>query len=1279
MTLMGVLYMRYVPDFDIELAQATDYIMESSLAKKAFVNPPFSQFTNVLRTLIQSIDRLADNCHMPEFTNHALPHICSIVHRASEWAVRDKWITKIDEKEAGYLLLALVIHDIGMLSQDASELPDENKTANMKGFSDISNWVRRTHVIRIEGLVLNLMMEEIERDESLKTHLEVVIGMAASHQKWPWEAEFVSHMDAIVALGLDVRNIEAMNAIIAVCDLLDEDSNRCDTITLIKYRRGTMENMAHWIRHALTVEVDGVKEHTVTVSFRKLLPSEKHHELIYCALRNHYRLVQFYNEKLAVLEAQIEHVIFDSPDGIPGFIDEITDQLKEIWVELEEFKGCITEQILSTFMQEALNRDGGNPETRKRLDALDLETMDISKEMYFIEPNRICYPEEKILSSMESQKEQIAYLKKIVEEAYLDGQIGKVRHMSYVAYKIWKEKTSLDEVYWIYVFSCAFQKYGAEYRELTSFYDTYYTPEFLRHRLDKVIIEGDYLYLFDVWFSLLEPQVSDEWIKKYVERINECQYENVNDDLSSELLLENLIGLFWFYSPENDYWSTVADYFIHCFENGKKGLANKLTKYARQLKEQNSILYGLKCEDNIILDSEQEAFANAWRHFWSEDVGSIKKDIPILCHIANYNRDYQESVQGFFNMVSMSVELESMRINADANEEITNDEKIWDDNERSVGRYRYSRILLEQERSSYRQQRNLIIESLLNECRLNRSSNVSEHFQLIRLISSQIMDALKYWDLGEYLDGIRNETKLNYILSTYTNEEDSYCGEKQFLVPCIISYIRGVSEKLLNEREMIKISKYLMEYDRQGFGQIVEFITKQSVQIQWKCALNVVTVFAKYFSKEQRKQLLNWLKKYHEYYKQQRRYFDMTQYEFIKIWAPDMDEEEWNNIAELMDGIFVNQSVLITNEKLAAITMEYDEVNRCIKRLEAIQNYPNNIKKSEQIYQMLLTMSHRQDIDKAVLHEIVRNLMKALSCVSFDEEETEENQCDTKRRMLENYERLDQLIDVKSLYDLPSVSLEPLEKEFFKLQDRIQKRGGLSGYDSSLFHDVHVTFCNNNYSGVDKGQLVSLIDEIVACMEEYREEMTSMFFNDFCYLLRYIMSTATSTVKQYIMSFVIRKFVSERFVSKNQENSQDGSLQRFHFRIGATYQYEIDTTLLLVNGICEIPMEYQGEVLNYMIEALRKDEAIIYNYATVMFSYYYFLGTEMNRLRAWGGLLYIQGRLAAHDEKTKEISERVKKAITEMEKPGNWFVEKKYDEYVKDDSDYLGWYREMTE
>lgn len=97
--------MKEIPDFDIELAQATDYILRCPLANKAFSCPPFQNFANIVTDTIRWIDQLADNCHMPEFTNHALPHICSIVKRASEWGERDGWLKDTTPQEAGYLLI----------------------------------------------------------------------------------------------------------------------------------------------------------------------------------------------------------------------------------------------------------------------------------------------------------------------------------------------------------------------------------------------------------------------------------------------------------------------------------------------------------------------------------------------------------------------------------------------------------------------------------------------------------------------------------------------------------------------------------------------------------------------------------------------------------------------------------------------------------------------------------------------------------------------------------------------------------------------------------------------------------------------------------------------------------------------------------------------------------------------------------------------------------------------------------------------------------------------
>ena len=138
--------------------------------------------------------------------------------------------------------------------------------------------------------------------------------------------------------------------------------------------------MAHWIRHASTAQVDGVRGHKVTVTFRKLLPEDERYETIYRALRNHYRLVKLYNVKLKKLNAQIEQICFLPPDGLRDLLeDETARELEKVWQRLPEFEDHIVEQILSTFMREALNEDGNDPLMRRRLDELGLETLDLSR------------------------------------------------------------------------------------------------------------------------------------------------------------------------------------------------------------------------------------------------------------------------------------------------------------------------------------------------------------------------------------------------------------------------------------------------------------------------------------------------------------------------------------------------------------------------------------------------------------------------------------------------------------------------------------------------------------------------------------------------------------------------------------------------------------------------------------------------------------------------------------------------------------------------------------
>lgn len=386
---------RY-PDFDVERSQSLSFIMGCSIAQKAFEDPPFRNYTNIVRSLIEEADRLADNCHMPEFTNHALPHICSIVHRASAWASSDGWIDTLSPQEAGYLLLALIIHDLGMLSQDARDLPDAELISSRKGMSDLQSWVRRTHVPRLPKLTKRSLQNYRKEDSELEDHLKVIIHIAASHSAWPWQDEFDHDTVLTEKLGLTASRLRGLNAVVAVSDLLDEDSNRCDTATLIRHKHGSNTNIAHWIRHALTASVDDVFQQTVRVQFRQIPNVPEDFPVVYRVLRNHYRIVLFYQSDLKAIGAEIKNVIFVS-DGRASMVkDELSDKMR-IWEEIPDFKYCLIPRLLGTFEKAAKNQAELKGELRRRLDQVGMESVDLSMYQNFLSPSSPQTDEERIL------------------------------------------------------------------------------------------------------------------------------------------------------------------------------------------------------------------------------------------------------------------------------------------------------------------------------------------------------------------------------------------------------------------------------------------------------------------------------------------------------------------------------------------------------------------------------------------------------------------------------------------------------------------------------------------------------------------------------------------------------------------------------------------------------------------------------------------------------------------------------------------------------------------
>lgn len=341
---------RSLPDTEITLRDARDFILSSRLGRRAIGCDSEPSLPLFIHDLMDALYRLVQSCHLPEFTDHGLPHLCSVVDRISRWELapsgKDDFLCdNLDAREAGALLIATLIHDIGMLSQNPADLPaDASQLKSKSHWPDIATWVRQTHVDRLEKLVRRALDIPDHRKLLESAHFARAIQIAKAHQCWPWEwsGDWTSN----------VRD-RGLAAVVAVADLLDEDSGRCDTSTLLDHREGNLSNRAHWLRHALTANRVLVTHGRIRVDLVKPPRTGDALTPVYSAIRNHFRLVELYKTDLQHLRAAITNIDFTPSTGVP-------DQVARSLASWEKLPGFATEQafcyhVLRTFLPLALN------------------------------------------------------------------------------------------------------------------------------------------------------------------------------------------------------------------------------------------------------------------------------------------------------------------------------------------------------------------------------------------------------------------------------------------------------------------------------------------------------------------------------------------------------------------------------------------------------------------------------------------------------------------------------------------------------------------------------------------------------------------------------------------------------------------------------------------------------------------------------------------------------------------------------------------------------------
>ncbi len=1235
--------MKEIPDFDIELSQAVDYILGSGLARRAFAAPPFKNYVNILTELIRSIDRLADNCHMPEFTNHAMPHVLSMVKRGSEWGESDGWLEQASPKEAACLLMAMVIHDMGMVSQDSRNLPDKERNRYIKGLSDGPGWVRRTHIIRLDKLVRSLLEEYLTEDQELSDYLAVIVGMAESHGKWPWEPGFVSNCDEIQKTGLDADRIGAFNSVLAVCDLLDEDSDRCDTLTLIRHRHGTLENRAHWIRHALTERVEGVKNHRVSVRLRKLESEGAEMEMVYRTLRNHYRLVKLYNERLAVICGEIKYLEFHPGDGIPEEGDEVSMQLAQ-YAKNMEFRYSLAPQLMTTFMKEARNQDGGDKEIRTRLDGIGLETVDLSPMEEFFDPAALLYPEERILWGGGSMEEKLDYAYELAEEAGINGEIEKLRHIcGLVLHMVRNKGVPLEKKYWALTCLTVYETGSMDYYEVRTGHYNSLMPMTCSN--SSGVSESPYQGLLDVLMCFLEPMISREKLCEYKEHLLEYDYSRLREDFATALLLKTVIGLFWFWDVESGIWQEVSEAVGQSISPGY--LKDVLGEQEKRQRLQHKLIYGAEeTKDQELMEADQPVLAKAWRDFYQEAWQQAVEDAPTMVSLVREDEDLFCTVQGFQNMIHPIVKWNQFPVRKDL------------DREENEGIYRYQRKSGEQALPRFWKMREGQIEKALAKSRIDPEAAAGKRADAIRLISLRRVEALGGWNIGEYLESVRNEARWLYDTAVYEDENGVYRGYRENLPEAVTVLIRSMASKTVSKKEKSNLIAKMRRYFPDGFEEVVRFIATNPQKSMWSYEAEWLEYLIAELDEKQTGEILRWLIRYDQYIQTQKSHYNLAEYKFLEQAAARFSGEDWEVIMPMAERIYKNYFYYQPNKTFAIKCLEYMPFSWCEKIIAAVAGWPPEKEKRQAVYEISIVLSKRKEEEiNGRLHQLIDLCRREDPC--------------------EMYSRLEQLVDVDNLLELRDIDIEGIREEVEKTMERLGA-ADLSGYDSRLLNELNEKIINQNWRAAPEDQVLDIIDRFLGFLKSRRGKLSKFYFFSISETINRISRTGTKEERRRIGEWYIREYILNRGPVTVEDvtaegghwESADSPLNTFHMNLGAGMTPQRSILSVALNCITGISREYYQPCVIWGLRCVSGGQEELHYYVTLLFTFCYFKGDQVVRPAALGGLMYIRGQLEAGGAGFEGKLREVLRAWASLADLDEWFDGQRFWQMAGQDEDY---------
>lgn len=624
-----------------------EQILSTNFARKSIETKLICQnrrpcAANVFRCLLEEIDRMAKSCQLTEFTEHGLPHLFSLINRIETWTIQDgsKLINNLSYDETCLLFFAVIIHDIGMLSQRESDLNEKDQIIYARQFADLSGWVRRTHTLRIENITYRILEGKGYKDFCNSDYFKIVCELARSHNYWPDSKEFKE------LFKLDNKNrLIALAGILAVADLLDEDSSRCDSMTLFSNKAGTLLNRAHWLRHMLTANCLKIDKGIVQVTFQEPFNLLGKIEGAYIGLENHLKQCYRYNKVLSEIRADIRFT-FDKDRVSCEPLPEDDNELAMLYCQPNI-------HLLRTFQNEILpyatiDKPQG---TEISFNGIELRTVD--REIYDIvmgisESNfNSSYTDYEItylasLLSGENYRKVSVILQRRAWQLHERGDIVEIQRLSSFVLeetlklnKEGKRPFIDDNIYWAVVFLIHWANSEADLRRVSSLFD----PGSMRGYIDpNKLIDGVALkwkiILLTCYF------IFQKKANMKLSLIEQIMDEQINDGnkIDSEVALAwyNLIEAIW----GKGYFNNDSQLFWQKFKLLQDKESDDVHPVLKELSWRMSIqsrcLKGLnrwqfcevstdRIEHNLTQEPARESLAEYWMNWFNDNEISIEK------------------------------------------------------------------------------------------------------------------------------------------------------------------------------------------------------------------------------------------------------------------------------------------------------------------------------------------------------------------------------------------------------------------------------------------------------------------------------------------------------------------------------------------------------------------------------------------------------------------------------------------------------------------------------